>query len=60
MIVDEDLFKDKGLIYYEVEGLGIFDFGDEGLARVKRVENELFFISERSAMQKRVLGVLNG
>lgn len=60
MTVDLELFKSKGLVYYEEEGLGIFDFGDEGVARVKRVGGELFFVSERSAMQKRVLGVLNG
>lgn len=60
MKVDLDLFKAKGLIYYPVEGLGIFDFGDEGLARVKRVDGELTFVPERSAMQKRVLGILNG
>lgn len=60
MKVDVELFKDKGLIYYEADGLGIFDFGDEGLARVKLVDDELKFVPERSAMQKRVLGVLNG
>lgn len=60
MTVDTELFKSKGLVYYELDGLGIFDFADEGLARVKRVEQELFFTPERSAMQKRVLGVLNG
>lgn len=60
MTVDQDLFKSKGLLYYEVEGLGIFDFGDEGLARVKRDGDVLTFVTERSAMQKRVLGVLNG
>ena len=60
MKVDKPLFLSVGLVYYEIEGLGIFDFGDEGLARVKRVDDELTFISERSAMHKKVLGVLNG
>lgn len=60
MKVDLDLFNQKGLVYSEEEGLGIFDFGDEGLAKVKREEDRLVFVPERSAMQKRVLGILNG
>lgn len=60
MKVDQELFISKGLVYREEEGLGIFDFGDEGLAKVKRQDDELTFVSERSAMQKRVLGILNG
>lgn len=60
MKVDLDLFILKGLVYSETEGLGLFDFGDEGLARVKREGDELTFVPERSAMQKRVLGILNG
>lgn len=60
MKVDKKLFEEKGLVYYEAEGLGIFDFGDEGLARVKRTDDELLFVPERSSMHKRVLGILNG
>lgn len=60
MIVDKELFKEKGLVYYEVEGLGIFDFGSDGWAQVKRVDNELTFVPERSSMHKKVLGILNG
>lgn len=60
MKVDRELFLLKGLVYSEKEGLGVFDFKDEGLASVKRVGDELFFVPERSAMHKKVLGVLNG
>lgn len=60
MKVDKELFNSKGLVYYEVEGVGIFDFGDDGWARVKLVGDELTFVPERSAMHKKVLSVLNG
>lgn len=60
MTVDKELFTSLGLVYYEVEGLGIFDFGDDGLARVSRSGDQLSFVPERSSMHKRVLGVLNG
>lgn len=60
MKVDEALFLSKGLLYSEAEGLGIFDFKDEGTARVLRDGDELKFVPERSAMHKKVLGLLNG
>jgi RNase P/RNase MRP subunit p29 len=60
MKIDKELFSSKGLVYYEANGLGIFDFGSDGLARVKIDGDVLVFVPERSSMHKRVLGVLNG
>lgn len=58
--INREKFSDLGLVYYELAGLGVFDFGKDGLAKANIEGDNLLMFPERSSMHKRVLGVLGG